>query len=237
MKVIKLVMAIVFCILAIYIIYIGIALFRLPSIATLADRSLDQTVQIKDWQGNQHSLIVGPGNQWWTPAQSIPSVMEWAVIVAEDNNFYRHEGIDVKAIKDALKYDIEKRRFARGASTITQQTAKNLFLSREKSVVRKIEELYIAKRMEHLLTKDRILELYLNIVELGPMVYGIGHGAHFYFNKPASSLTPRECTFLAAMLPGPQRIYNPYRHLDRVLKRSEMILRLLRQRSVLTEAE
>ena len=163
--------------------------------------------------------------------------MKWAVIVAEDANFYRHEGIDVKAIKDAIRYDLEKKRFARGASTITQQTAKNLFLSREKTVTRKLEEIYLAKRMEQELTKGRILELYLNIVELGPMVYGIGHGARYYFDKPASALTPRECTFLAAMLPGPQKVYNPYRHLDRVLKRSDMILGQLRQKGVLTEAE
>jgi monofunctional biosynthetic peptidoglycan transglycosylase len=163
--------------------------------------------------------------------------MEWAVIVAEDANFYRHEGIDVRAIKDAIRYDLEKKRLARGASTITQQTAKNLFLSREKSVTRKLEELYLAKRMEQELTKGRILELYLNIVELGPMVYGIGHGARYYFDKPAGALTPRECAFLAAMLPGPQKVYNPYRHLDRVLKRSDMLLKLLRQKGVLTEDE
>jgi monofunctional biosynthetic peptidoglycan transglycosylase len=163
--------------------------------------------------------------------------MEWAVVVAEDANFFRHEGIDVKAIKDAIKYDLEKKRLARGASTITQQTAKNLFLSREKSITRKLEEFYLAKRMEQELTKGRILELYLNIVELGPMVYGIGHGARYYFDKPASALSPRECAFLAAMLPGPQKVYNPYRHLDRVLKRSDMVLRLLRQNGVLTERE
>lgn len=163
--------------------------------------------------------------------------MEWAVIVAEDANFYRHEGIDVTAIRNALRYDLEKKRFARGASTITQQVAKNLFLPREKTVTRKLEEIYLAKRIEQELTKGRILELYLNIVELGPMVYGIGHGARYYFDKPASTLTPRECAFLAAMLPGPQKVYNPYRHLDWVLKRSDMILGQMRQKGILTEAE
>jgi monofunctional glycosyltransferase len=237
LKIITWMAAIVFGCSAVYAIYIGIALYRLPSIASLADRRMNLTVQVKDWQGKLHPFVVGPENQWWTPSDSIPSEMEWAVIVAEDATFYSHEGIDVKAIKDAIKYDLEKKRFARGASTITQQTAKNLFLTREKTVIRKIEEIYLAKRMEQVLTKGRILELYLNIVELGPMVYGIGHGAHFYFNKPASDLTPRECAFLAAMLPGPQKVYNPYRHLDRVLRRSEMVLRLLRQRGVLSEVE
>jgi monofunctional biosynthetic peptidoglycan transglycosylase len=217
--------------------WIAIALYRLPPVSQLADPRMSLTVQVKDWKGKFHPLVVGPRNGWWTPSESIPTEMDWAVIVAEDANFYQHEGVDVKAIKQALKYDLEKRRFARGASTITQQTAKNLFLSQKKTITRKIEEIYLARRMEHELSKGRILELYLNIVELGPMVYGIGHGAHYYFDKPASSLTPRECAFLAAMLPGPQKVYNPYRHMARVLKRSDMILRAMRAKGVLTEAE
>lgn len=237
MKVIKWLTAIAFGSIALYAIYIGIVLYRLPSVVLLADRKMNMTIQVKDWQGKLHPSVVGPRNHWWTPSDSIPSEMEWAVIVAEDANFYQHDGIDVSAIKNAIKYDLDKKSLAHGASTITQQTAKNLFLSREKTVTRKIKEIYLAKRMEQVLTKGRILELYLNIVELGPMVYGIGHGAHYYFDKPASSLTPRECAFLAAMLPGPQKVYNPYRHLDRVLKRSDMVLRLLRQKGVLTEVE
>ena len=223
--------------IALYGIYIGIALYRLPPVAALADRTTNLTIQVKDWQGKLHPFVVGPQNPRWTPSARIPAEMEWAVIVAEDANFYRHEGIDVTALKNAIKYDLEQKRFARGASTITQQTAKNLFLSRDKTITRKIEEVYLAKRLEQELTKGRIIELYLNIVELGPMVYGIGHGARYYFDKPASTLTPRECAFLAAMLPGPQKVYNPYRHLDRVLKRSETILRQLRQKGVLNEAE
>jgi monofunctional biosynthetic peptidoglycan transglycosylase len=237
LKVIKWLIAVFFGGLALYALYIAILIYRLPSVSALADRTTSLSIQVKDWQGRLHPFVVGPANPRWTPSDSIPLEMKWAVIVAEDANFYRHEGIDVKAIKEAIRYDLEKKRLARGASTITQQTAKNLFLSREKSVTRKIEELYLAKRMEQVLTKGRILELYLNIVELGPMVYGIGHGARYYFDKPASALTPRECAFLAAMLPGPQKVYNPYRHLDRVLKRSDMLLRLLRQKGVLSEDE
>jgi monofunctional biosynthetic peptidoglycan transglycosylase len=163
--------------------------------------------------------------------------MKWAVILAEDANFYRHEGIDVAAVKKAIQYDLEKQSLARGASTITQQTAKNLFLSREKTLSRKVREVILAKRMEQELTKGRILELYLNVVELGPMVYGIGHGARYYFGKPASVLTPRECSFLAAMLPGPRVAYNPYRDIDKVMKRSDRILKLLRKRGVVSEEE
>jgi len=237
LKIIKWLAILVFSIIALYLVYIGIAIYRLPPVSLLADSSMNMTIQVRDWQKKVHPFVVGPRNPWWTPINSIPSEMEWAVIVAEDANFYSHEGVDVKAIKAAIKYDLEKKRLARGASTITQQTAKNLFLSREKSLTRKLEELYLAKRMEQVLTKGRILELYLNIVELGPMVYGIGHGAQYYFSKQASSLTPRECAFLAAMLPGPQKVYNPYRHLDRVLKRSDMVLRNMHLKGVLTDGE
>ncbi len=237
MKVVKWLAAIALGCIISYAVYIGVALYRLPSVTALADSKMSMDIQVKDWQGKEHPFVVGPRNPLWIASNNIPLEMEWAVIVAEDANFYRHEGIDIKAIKEAIKYDLEKKRMARGASTITQQTAKNLFLTREKSVNRKIKEIYLAKRMEQSLTKGRILELYLNIIELGPMVYGISHGAKYYFDKPASAMTARECAFLAAMLPGPQKTYNPYRHLDRVLKRSDMLLKLLHQKGVLTEAE
>jgi monofunctional glycosyltransferase len=220
-----------------YAAYIGISLFFLPSVDTLKNRRMTMTIQVKDWKGNYHPLKVGPKSAYWTPSAAIPPEMKWAVILAEDSNFYRHEGIDVKAIKNAIKHDLEKKSFDRGASTITQQVAKNLFLSREKTISRKIKEVILARHMEEELTKGRILELYLNVVELGPMVYGVGHGARYYFGKPVSALTPRECAFLAAMLPGPRLAYNPYRNLQKVVRRSDMILKLLRRKGVLSEDE
>ena len=223
--------------IACYLAYIGISLSLAPPVSDLVDRTFTMTIQVKDWQGEYHPFVVGPKNRYWTPSGRIPPEMKWAVILAEDSNFYRHEGFDVKAIKNAIKYDLEKKSLKRGASTITQQTAKNLFLSREKTVTRKLKEIYLAWRMEQELSKGRIIELYLNVVELGPMVYGIGNGAHYYFGKPASALTPRECAFMAAMLPGPRLAYNPYKNLGKVLRRSDMILRLLRQKGVLSEDE
>ena len=223
--------------ISVYLAYIGVSLSLLPPVSELADKKYSATIQVKDWQGDYHPFVVGPKNPYWTSSGRIPAEMKWAVILAEDSNFYKHEGFDVKAIKNAIKYDLEKKSLKRGASTITQQTAKNLFLSREKSITRKLKEIYLAYRMEQELTKGRIIEFYLNVVELGPMVYGIGHGAQYYFNKPASALTPRECAFLAAMLPGPRVAYNPYKNLNKVLKRSDMILKLLRQNGVLGEAE
>ncbi|HEY5512343.1 MAG TPA: biosynthetic peptidoglycan transglycosylase [Geomonas sp.] len=219
------------------LLYLAVSLYLLPPVAELRDRKVNLTIQVKDWHGEYHPFVVGPKNRYWTPSASIPSEMKWAVILAEDAGFYRHEGIDVKAIKNAIKYDLEKKSLARGASTITQQVAKNLYLSREKTVTRKAKELYLAKRMEQELTKGRIIELYLNVIELGPMVYGIGHGARYYFGKDASALTPRECAFLAAMLPGPRLAYNPYKNLGRVLKRSNMILGLLAGKGVLSRTE
>jgi monofunctional biosynthetic peptidoglycan transglycosylase len=224
-------------IVVLYAAYIGVSLLFLPSVDSLKDRKMNMTIRVRDWKGNFHPFTVGPKNRYWTPSASIPSEMKWAVILAEDDKFYRHEGVDIKAIKDAIKYDLEKKKLARGASTITQQTAKNLFLSREKSINRKIKEIILAYRMEDALTKGRILELYLNVVELGPMVYGIGHGARYYFGKPASALTPRECAFLAAMLPGPRVAYNPYLNMGKVVRRSEMILKLLRRKGILSAGE
>lgn len=220
-----------------YAAYIGISIMLLPSISDLQKRKTNITIQVKDWNGKYHPLVVGPKNKNWVSSAHIPPEMKWAVILAEDSNFYKHEGIDVKAIKNAIMYDLERKSFARGASTITQQVAKNLFLSREKSISRKVKEIVLAKRMEQELTKGRIIELYLNLVELGPMVYGIGHGSHYYFGKSVSQLTPRECAIFAAMLPGPRVAYNPYRNMGKVLKRSSMILRLLRNKGVLSETE
>jgi monofunctional biosynthetic peptidoglycan transglycosylase len=224
-------------VIVLYAAYIAVSLLFLPAVDSLKNRRANMTINVKDWKGNYHTFVVGPKNRYWTSSSRIPPEMKWAVILAEDERFYKHEGIDVKAIKNAIRYDLEKKSFRRGASTITQQVAKNLFLSREKTITRKIKEIILARRMEEKLTKGRIIELYLNIVELGPMVYGIGHGASYYFGKSASELTPRECAFLAAMLPGPRLAYNPYKNLSRVLKRSDMILRLMKRKGILTPGE
>lgn len=221
----------------VYAAYVAVSLIFLPSVEGLKDREASMTIKVKDWKGRYHPLVVGPKSRYWTSSSRIPAEMKWAVILAEDENFYSHEGIDVEAIKDAIKYDLEQKKLSRGASTITQQVAKNLFLSREKTITRKIKEVIIARRMEEILTKGRIIELYLNVVELGPMVYGIGHGARYYFDKPPSQLTPRECAFLAAMLPGPRVAYNPYKNLSKVLRRSNMILRLLKKKGIITVSE
>jgi len=196
----------------------------LPDVAPLADRKANLTITVRDWQGNEHPFVLGPQNPDWTPLTTLPEELPWAVIVAEDANFYKHNGFDPEAIREALLYDLEQKRLALGASTITQQLAKNLYLSREKSFVRKLRELAIAWQLEQQLGKERILELYLNLVELGPLVHGVGAGTRYHFAKPASSLSPAEAAYLAAILPGPRVAYNPDRHPERVRRRAEKLL-------------
>ena len=204
--------------------WVGVSILTLPSVAPLAKPGVSITITVKDWNRKDHPFVVGPRNPRWTPYGAIPAAVKKAVVASEDANFYSHEGVDYEAIREAIKTDWRKGKFVRGGSTITQQVAKNLFLTRERTLIRKLKEFVLARRMDDALSKSRILELYLNVVELGPMVYGIGHAAHYYFGKSPSALTVRESAFLASMLPGP-KVYDPYRKMDRVMKRSDRILR------------
>ncbi len=214
----------------------GVSLVFLPPVRPLADPRASSVITVTDWKGKEHPFVVGPKNPYWTPISSVPSFLKKAVIAAEDAHFYTHEGIDYEAIQEAIRTDIRKGRLVRGGSTITQQLAKNLFLSREKTFTRKIKEYVLARRIDDQLSKARILELYLNVVELGPMVYGVGKGARYYFGKTASGLTLRESAFLASMLPGP-KVYNPYRNLGRVVRRSDRILRRMAAAGMITGEE
>jgi monofunctional biosynthetic peptidoglycan transglycosylase len=216
--------------------WIGISLLFLPSVAPLANPRTSVVITVKDWNRKEHPFVLGPRNRFWTPISTVPASLKKAVIAAEDANFYAHEGVDYEAIKEAIKTDLQKGKFVRGGSTITQQVAKNVFLSREKTITRKIKELVLARRLDDTLSKSRILELYLNAVELGPMVYGVGRASQYYFGKPPSGLTVRESAFLASMLPGP-RVYDPYRKLDRVVRRSDRILRRMFAAKMITAEE
>jgi monofunctional biosynthetic peptidoglycan transglycosylase len=195
-----------------------------PDVGPLKERRCNLTIQVKDWKDRYHPFEVGPANPRWVYMAQISRYMRAAVVAGEDAKFYRHGGFDIQAMKAAALKDLEEGKFARGGSTITQQLAKNLYLSREKTVVRKLREAMIAYQLERTLTKKRILELYLNVVELGPDVYGVENGSRFYFGKGAQALNPKEAAFLAAMLPGP-KVYNPYKNLRRVERRSRLILR------------
>jgi monofunctional biosynthetic peptidoglycan transglycosylase len=142
-------------------------------------------------------------SQEWVPFANIPQLLKDTVRIAEDANFYWHEGIDFDELKEAIKRNIRERKFARGASTITQQLAKNLYLSTSKSLLRKFKEYFIAQRLEKALTKNRIFELYLNIIELGPGIFGIQAASRHYFSHPVETLTLGEIVRLTAVIPRP----------------------------------
>lgn len=157
----------------------------------------------------------GEGAEGWTPLDEISPYMAWAVVAAEDSNFWSHSGYDPSSISEALIANAAAGSVVRGGSTLTQQLAKNLFLSGEQTLIRKIRELIIAVELDRALGKERIMELYLNIVEWGPEIYGVTEAAEAYFMKRPSQLTAKEAAFLAAILPSPRRFYRDWYLQDR----------------------
>ena len=141
----------------------------------------------------------------WTPLSKISKKAQGAVIVSEDWAFYSHPGYDEKQLKETIEQSIEEKKLTRGASTITQQVVKNIYLSKEKSLIRKARELWMATKIEKVLGKNRILELYFNIAELGEGIFGIGLASQFYFKKQPSELSAKEGAFLAMLLPSPKK--------------------------------
>jgi len=155
---------------------------------------------------------------------SIPENLQKAVISIEDKAFYRHHGLNYKRIVKAIIVDIIKRKKVQGASTITQQLARNILLSLEKSWIRKISEMYLALELERYYTKKDILEMYLNQVYYGYGNYGVEAASEFYFGKPVSEVTLKEAAFLAGIIRSPG-YYSPYTHLDRCDKRIRIVLK------------
>jgi len=162
--------------------------------------------------------------QRWTSYGQISQDLKRAVLVAEDDAFWQHEGIDFEQLQESVVLDWARGRFLRGGSTITQQLAKNLYLSPSKNPIRKLRELVIARRLEAELSKRRILELYLNVIEWGDGVYGAEAAAQRYFQMPASSLGPEESALLAASIVNP-RLLSPAHPNARLRRRQQLILR------------
>jgi monofunctional glycosyltransferase len=161
----------------------------------------------------------------WSPVplSRISPEMQRAAVAAEDARFWSHNGVDWEAMRGAFARNWEEGRLKVGGSTITQQLAKNLYLSPARTPWRKLRELAIAWRLERALSKKRILELYLNVIEFGPRTFGIEAAARRYMGVPASALTREQAATLAAVIPSP-RIYDPVRHPDRVRRRAARIL-------------
>lgn len=164
-------------------------------------KAFERTVYTPD--GMPKTIETGPGTGSWAPYGAISKFMSVAVLTTEDGGFYRHRGFDAEAIRNSLRENLKKRRFVRGASTISMQLAKNLYLDRAKNVARKLQEALLTMYLEQVLTKDQIMELYLNVVELGPMVYGVGPAAQFYFHADAGQLSLGQALYLSSILPNP----------------------------------
>jgi hypothetical protein len=191
-----------------------------------------ETVLMRDSWGNSRTIgldsISRPG---FVAVRSFPPWLEPLICAAEDGTFRRHGGFSEFHLRNSIRADMSQGRFVRGGSTLSMQLVKNLFLSREKTLARKLQEVFLTWRMEAHLSKDRILELYVNVVELGPNVFGFGEAAEYYFGTTAGSLSVRETAFLVSILPGP-RLYHRFAvsgalpgywndYLDRLLSAAE----------------
>lgn len=203
----------------------------LPDVERLTRTNPTSTALMETRQTQAQEQGRSSKRQWmWVPLSRISPHLRHAVVAAEDALFFTHEGFDWEGIKDAAMHNLEVREFKRGGSTITQQLAKNLYLSSERSLFRKAKEALITRELEQRLSKKRILELYLNVAEWGHGVYGAEAAARHHFGKPSHELTADEAAWLAAILPSPRR-YDPLRKTTFLTRRHERILKLIDRQS------
>jgi monofunctional glycosyltransferase len=177
----------------------------LPDVSGLKRRNPKSTalMQLRDEEYREQAWR-GARRHVWVTYAGISEHLKKAILISEDAAFFSHQGIDLNEMRAALKRDWETLSFSRGGSTITMQLAKNLYLSPSKNPLRKLKELVIARQLEQSLSKRRIFELYLNVVEWGRNVYGAEAASRYYFAKSAADLNPLEAATLAAMLPSPR---------------------------------
>lgn len=187
----------------------------------------------KEWQEQGRSIKI---KQIWTPLSQVSPFLVRAVLIAEDDKFWMHEGFDFEAIQKAIEKDIKERKFKFGGSTISQQLAKNLYLTPSKNPIRKIKEAILTWRIENNLTKKRILEIYLNIAEWGDGIFGIEAASRHYYGKSSSELTAEEAARLASVLPNPRK-YNPTGTSRYVENRSRLIYNIMVKRGIVIDEE
>ncbi|HTR52679.1 MAG TPA: monofunctional biosynthetic peptidoglycan transglycosylase [Kofleriaceae bacterium] len=217
----------------------GLAMWcSIPATARLASENPTSTAFI-DLRRDE---AASAGKKWqlhwqWRPLAKISRYLRAAVVFAEDANFYTHDGVDWDAIETAMEKDLDRGAMRVGGSTITQQLAKNLYLSPHRSMLRKLREMLIAFSLEDHLTKQRILELYLNVVEWGDGVFGAEAAARAWYGRPASALTPAQAARLAVALPNPiDRA--PNKRDEELVKKAVRIVRLFRMEGLVdAEAE
>jgi monofunctional biosynthetic peptidoglycan transglycosylase len=210
--------------LAVLALWTGYEALTWPDVSALRDTNPERTAFIE-----RYAERSGRAAAWaWVPASRISPHLKEAAIVGEDLEFFSHGGFSIHEIEQAIRRAIEEREAPRGASTITQQLAKNLWLSPSRNPLRKGREVVLTRQLEKHLTKSRILELYLNVVEFGPGVYGAEAAARHYFGKPASALSQREAAMLAAGLPRPSQ-WHPGVTSTYYARRVETLLERMRQ--------
>ncbi|MBI5234727.1 MAG: monofunctional biosynthetic peptidoglycan transglycosylase [Deltaproteobacteria bacterium] len=180
-------------------------------------------------QGKKKKVV-----QEWVKYSGISPYLVKAVVIAEDDKFYSHEGFDIEAMRVAMEKDLKAGRLKAGGSTISQQLVKNLYLTPEKSAIRKLKEALITWRLEIALPKRRILEIYLNVVEWGDGIYGAEAASRHYFGKAAVDLTPMEAARLAVVLPSPRRL-NPAGEQSYVKARAELIYGIMQRRGIVPQ--
>jgi monofunctional biosynthetic peptidoglycan transglycosylase len=184
--------------------YAGWRAVTWPDVAALAKQNPTTTAFIERFKAQRRSAGASDRVAWaWVPYPRISPHLKRAVLVAEDINFFSHDGFDTGELQQALKDAWQEKELPRGASTLTQQLAKNLWLSPSRNPLRKLEEAILTRQLETHLPKRRILELYLNVVELGPGIYGAEAAARHYFGLSAAALGERQAAELAASLPRP----------------------------------
>jgi len=201
----------------------------LPTISHLRNQNPPTTALIEQrLREAQRAGKVLKVRQIWVGFDGIPALLKESVRVSEDARFYEHEGIDYEEISEAAKKNLEQGRWARGASTITQQLAKNLYLSTEKTLVRKLKEFFLALHLERELSKNRIFHLYLNVIELGPGVFGVEAAARHYFGKSVGRLSLEDIVRLTAVIPKPLS-ESPIRQSRWLNRKARWILSILRK--------
>lgn len=189
----------------------------------------------------QRPIVVGPSNPNFTPLAEISPYLQKCVLTSEDPSFFNHRGFIGEAFKQSIAKNIKTKKFARGASTISMQLVKNVFLTREKTLSRKLEEILLVYILENnrISSKERMLEVYFNVIEWGPNVYGIGEAAQFYFQKRPADLNLNECLFLATIVPKPKGFMYRFDQ-EQQLKpfaqqQNDFLTRLMLRRKLLTE--
>jgi monofunctional biosynthetic peptidoglycan transglycosylase len=205
--------------------YLGYVYLTLPDVRVLARENPSTTafIELRKQEAADANRRFRIRHQW-VPYNQISRNLTRAVILTEDAGFYDHEGIDLAEIKASLEVNWEEGGFVRGASTITQQLAKNLYLSPSRNPVRKLRELFITRRLEAALTKRRILEIYLNVIEWGDGIFGCEAAARAYFGKSAAELSVEEAALMAGAIINP-RVLNPAKPTRRLLRRQQIVLR------------